>query len=572
MATDNKLGSTRLLDPANAALSGQSRVNAEIFSAVEIIARKLERSEAERDRLARRLALIESAATVDEKTGKLYLPVVTNQSSDVSAASTSKWVVSASLMSSAIALFALGLVLFREPPAVLTKEQLATLNALQNSQFAAVTPDSKGWKNPETEEPNSVASNTVTSAPATPDSTSSQISSAAPAPQPSGDAASQISPAAGSPVVEPVPASADSQMPDTSALSKTTSVPATTPPKLAEIPAVTTPSTTPPELPKAVVEKAPDNKAVKEDKPVKEAAKKPAAAAPAETASSADSANIQTPDPDLPGKLAQLEKRAIQGIPEAQHDLGTLYASGKLVAQNYHRAIYWFNKSAEGGVANAHYNLGVIYQQGLGVPADMQKALASYEKAAELGHPEAMYNLGIAYIEGIGTKADIDKGVSYFKRAAKAGVVQAAYNLGVLYESNFIGPIDTGKALEWYQMAANGGHAEARDAVTRLKGVAAASGDQALTLADMVEPAAGEESGEGDASPATENKPSVQRALITSLQQEFIKQGLLPGHADGMMSPQTEDAIRAYQKKLGWVANGIPTQALLDKVKQASAQ
>ena len=55
----------------------------------------------------------------------------------------------------------------------------------------------------------------------------------------------------------------------------------------------------------------------------------------------------------MPAKLAQLEKRAFQGIPEAQHDMATLYASGKLVAQNYPRAIHWFTKSADGGVANA---------------------------------------------------------------------------------------------------------------------------------------------------------------------------------------------------------------------------
>ena len=277
----------------------------------------------------------------------------------------------------------------------------------------------------------------------------------------------------------------------------------------------------------------------------------------------ADDAESMTPDPALPESLAQLEKRAYQGVPEAQHDLATLYASGKVLPQNYKRAIHWFTKSADGGVANAHYNLGVIYHQGLGVAADMQKAMSWYEKAAELGHPEAMYNLGIAYIEGVGTKTNVEKGVAYFKRAAKAGVAQAAYNLGVLYESNFIGPVDAEKAASWYQVAAKEGHSDAAAAVARLTG----------QRAESIEPAAGEEYGEGDASPITEKRPAEPKtSLLVKTQQELIRQGLLPGPADGLMTPQTEDAIASYQKKLGMPEDGLPSEILLKKMIEASAE
>ncbi len=296
----------------------------------------------------------------------------------------------------------------------------------------------------------------------------------------------------------------------------------------------------------------------------------------AAVAASEDAGGI-APDAALPKKLAVLQKRAYQGIPEAQHDLATLYAAGTLVPQDYHRAAFWFTKAAEGGVANAHYNMGVIYHQGLGVPVDMAKALGWYEKAAELGHPEAMYNLGIAYIEGIGTKVDIDKGVSYFKRASKAGVVQAAYNLGVLYESNFIGPIDTKKAAEWYKVAAKAGHTGARDALARLGGgaisnsAAADTGDQALTLADKIEPSAGgdEETGEGDSSPVAEAPHKKPHSILSDIQRILIRQGTLPGPADGMLNQQTEDAIRSSQKKLNLTEDGQPSQELLEKLLQA---
>src|SRR5690606_15482327 len=61
----------------NDALSHQERVNMEMFKAISLLGRKLERAEGERERLIRRLIQIESSATVDEETGKLYLPVVT---------------------------------------------------------------------------------------------------------------------------------------------------------------------------------------------------------------------------------------------------------------------------------------------------------------------------------------------------------------------------------------------------------------------------------------------------------------------------------------------------------------
>lgn len=601
MSTVSKPGTPRPLDPANAGLDGQARVNAEIFTAVEILGRKLERSEAERERLTRRLALIESAATVDEKTGKLYLPAIVDQEmvQRMDGYATPKWMVAASLMSSAIALFALGLVLFREPAPLLTKEQLAALDTLKGPQFASLAPESRGWKSPEMEaapqentetasaevvtpvaEPQIAIEPAAGEPPAPEQPTVAEVVPTVPTPAPEeapkvAEVAPPVPPAAEpqiSALAEPkvVPAE-ESKMPDTAALTKLE--------KTAEAPVIPAPVAGPPpevapqpEPPKVVEKKpAPEKPVVAKAEPAPTLKSTPAPEpAPPQDITATVDAPMDAPaaDPALPAKMSQLEKRAYEGVPEAQHDLATLYASGKLVAQDYPRALYWFTKSADGGVANSHYNLGVIYQQGLGVAADMTKALGWYEKAAELGHPEAMYNLGIAYIEGIGTTANIEKGVSFFKRAAKAGVAQAAYNLGVLYESNFIGAIDTAKAIEWYQVAANEGHAEAREAIVRMKGgPISLAGDQALSLADIVEPAAGGETGEGDSSPAEDSgHAATQKDLLIQIQKGLIRLKLLPAPADGMMTPQTQDAIRAYQKRQSWPEDGEPSQKLLDRV------
>lgn len=515
----DRFGIAKLLDPSNVQFSGQQRVNAEIFTAMEILGRKLERSESERDRLARRLALIESAATVDERTGKLYLPIVMDKPAPARNAGQqgSRGLIAASLMSSSIALFALGLVLFREPMMPLTQDQIAALDTLRTpARFALTTSENSAWK----------------------------------------------------------PADTVAQLPDAAELSQQEQT--AEKPKLAAVQAT---DVTPAETVKTVIETAqPETKSapvtqVAEKKPAPEKVTKretltsaEVKAKPEESSSLEEVTQEFLPDTSLLEKLSQLENRAARGIPEAQHDMATIYASGKLVAQNYPRSIYWFTKAAYGGVANAHYNLGVIYQQGLGVKPDMKKALSWYEKAAELGHPEAMYNLGIAYAEGIGITANIQKAVSYFKRAANAGVGQAAFNLGILYESNLLGPPDAHEALEWHQIATNNGHTDARAAVRRLNGTA----DQTLTLAniDTIEPASGD-SGKDDADRITTTE--FKNGLLAKVQRELVREGLLSGKADGIMTPQTEDAIRAHQKKLGLREDGQPSQELLDKMVSLSS-
>ncbi|MEZ0226643.1 MAG: peptidoglycan-binding protein [Alphaproteobacteria bacterium] len=560
----NKFGTARLYDTAPAAVTPQEHVNLEMMKAIEMIGRRLERTENERDRLAERLALIESSATVDEKTGKLYLPVVIDPSTPVPAATVPLWTVGVSVMSSVLALFALGLSLYREPETPsLTPRQLAALNALAEPlQF--VSHETRSWKKVDESEGINPEDAAVTQSPA--------VTTLQPAPEtvktaeiqthlweetfgPTPPPVAESSPGwrvAEKPKAEIVPAEVEITPQETAAAPQPAPPVVETPekpePKVAEAqPLVITP-----EPPAQKIEEAPAPKL---------AAEKPEA--------KGSSVKIG-PDPALPPKLAELEKRAFSGAPEAQHDLAIIYAAGKAVTQDYKRAAYWFYKAADGGVANADYNLGVMFQQGMGVRKDVNKALGWYEKAAQLGHPEAMYNLGIAYVEGVGTARNIDRGVSYFKKAANAGVAQAAYNLGVLYESNFVGPINLAKATEWYQVAAEQGHATAKDAVSRLHqqiADAATTGDKAAKVAATVEPASGakeEEVGEGDSSPANEE-------LVIKLQSALIAHGDISGKASGVLDEKTVDAIRSWQKKLGFVETGLPSEMLVDKIRAAAA-
>lgn len=591
----------------NDAFSHQERVNMEMFKAISLLGRKLERAEGERERLIRRLIQIESAATVDEETGKLYLPVVTGNAPppQIIERSPPSWQGLSSVLSSILAICAIGIVLFREPapPAQqLTPRQLAALDALARTHFAEL--NKSAWKPIGEDVADSDVSDDIdirkfTLAPEVEETPAEDVSTTRLAESdytPTVEELAAIEPAAGTPdvVAEEV-----KETPAPVVVAKVAEKPAPAPEKpevqeltLQEMAAVPGAKTAPVEEPvrMAAVQK-PVPEPANEFAPIpltpQSSAKEEVEEQPVKPTPVRATLDGVSPDPMLPGKLSELERRAFASEPEAQHDLATLYASGKLVGQDFKRAVFWFSKAASQNVANAHYNLGVMFQQGLGVRKDVNKALGWYEKAAQLGHPEAMYNLGIAYIEGIGTARNITRGVAFFKQAANAGVAQAAYNLGVLYESNFIGPIDLARASEWYQVAANEGHQEARDAIARLKGDmgyaaydgdSAAINDQGLTLAN-VEPAAGGDEyeggyGEGDATPLDEQGRAVAPAFgdmtLKNIQDALIRRGELPaGSSSGYMTPQTEDVIRLWQKKLGWDQNGKPTRELLEKIEEA---
>ncbi|TNE29279.1 MAG: hypothetical protein EP349_06860 [Alphaproteobacteria bacterium] len=289
-----------------------------------------------------------------------------------------------------------------------------------------------------------------------------------------------------------------------------------------------------------------------------------------------------TADASLPTELQDLETRAFSGEAAAQHDLGALYASGRVVPTNFRRAAYWFVKAAENGVANAHYNLGVMYHQGLGLRRDMTQAMYWYREAAAFDHPEALYNLGIAYVEGIGVKADVKQGMGYLEHAARLGVAQAAYNLGVLYEGRFAGngADSRDKAIAWYDQAGKLGFAEAATSADRLRGrhVIAMPATNVLDLPenlnaietaaggdfDLPPPVALVEEGSTDGPGYT---PEIQKQLVSRVQRMLIDMGMLPKNRPlGELDAQTADAIRAFQKKAGLTVDGEPSQQLLDQL------
>ena len=104
---------------------------------------------------------------------------------------------------------------------------------------------------------------------------------------------------------------------------------------------------------------------------------------------------------NLPEAYKWYSRAAEKGHPGAQYAIGTFFAEGKVVKQNYYRAADWyFLASNLGRNPDAQFALGEFYFNGRGVPHGYAEAWDWYAKAAEQGHPVAQFRLGAMIAEG----------------------------------------------------------------------------------------------------------------------------------------------------------------------------
>lgn len=345
----------------------------------------------------------------------------------------------------------------------------------------------------------------------------------------------------------------------------------------------------------------------------------PAAAPPAaETASAASVPSAPAGPSAAPADpLDALRKAADGGDADAMHDLAVVYASGQGAPQDLVQAASWFGRAAEAGSVNAQYNYAVMLQRGIGTAADPQQAVDWYRKAAEAGHPQARFNLALAYLEGNGTARDSGQAEHWLEAAFEAGVPQAASALGDLYANGNLGRADTQRAMSWYRRASDLGDAKAGVALAALERAAAqkpaappasdtepprtASIQPAQEPAPPVpqpapERAEGADKVDEKAEPprpvetaaAKQNRPVAAanrydprltepptgdfapalRSEIAEIQRLLNALDFDAGQADGIAGERTVQAIRDFQNAAGLDADGRPTRALLEELRQ----
>ena len=93
------------------------------------------------------------------------------------------------------------------------------------------------------------------------------------------------------------------------------------------------------------------------------------------------------------GADAALEKRAHDGNPQAQFDLGDIYLNAQGAMRDVNKALQWLTYAANNRHPKAQQTLAVLYFHGWHVPENALTAKYWFERAAQNGVAEANYYL-----------------------------------------------------------------------------------------------------------------------------------------------------------------------------------
>lgn len=131
--------------------------------------------------------------------------------------------------------------------------------------------------------------------------------------------------------------------------------------------------------------------------------------------------------------------------------------------------------AANAGKLKAMYDVGRLYERGRGVDINLAEATKWYKKASSAGQHNAQARLGIMYFEGRGVKQNYKKALQLLNAAAKNKVPSAQFQLANMYELGTGVPQNLKKAIYWYSESDKYGYYLAKDRITRLKNLPAAT-------------------------------------------------------------------------------------------------
>jgi TPR repeat protein len=129
-------------------------------------------------------------------------------------------------------------------------------------------------------------------------------------------------------------------------------------------------------------------------------------------------------------KRGDYETAAKEFLPLAEKDdhramyaLGSMYAGGNGVPQDFSEALKWFRKAVSyGRRPDAMYKIGLMYDEGYGVDANSKRALKWYGRSAKKGYGHAQFMVGNMYFEGRGVKQSIPKAYAWLTLAAENNI------------------------------------------------------------------------------------------------------------------------------------------------------
>lgn len=136
---------------------------------------------------------------------------------------------------------------------------------------------------------------------------------------------------------------------------------------------------------------------------------------------------------DFPRALRYFNAAARQGNANAMAFLGEMHAAGHGVAQNNETALKHYQRAADKKAPAGQTGLGLLHLHGQGVKQSNEQAFKLFTAAASQGHGDGQLHLGFMYYNGLGTKRDYRKAMHYFGLAAQHGHVLAMYNLALMH-------------------------------------------------------------------------------------------------------------------------------------------
>lgn len=198
--------------------------------------------------------------------------------------------------------------------------------------------------------------------------------------------------------------------------------------------------------------------------------------------------------------FARTLKSARLGLPDAQYEVGLMYANGVGAPQDFKQAIHWIRLSAERGHVPAQYLLATRYASGVAIEKSETQAFHWFQRAAAQGHPKAHFRLGRlhavpqaeaafssylkaaelglaeaqlavaeALVKGQGVAQDLGRAWGWAYKAAEQGLAMAQHRLGDMYlHGQGVAP-DAEQAFLWYRRAAAQRYAPAQVAMELLE-------------------------------------------------------------------------------------------------------
>ena len=110
------------------------------------------------------------------------------------------------------------------------------------------------------------------------------------------------------------------------------------------------------------------------------------------------------------------------GILACNFALAEMYEKGEGLAQNIHKAAYYYQVAAKKMHPIAQWKTALFYESGkAGFEVNVYRSLDFFEKAARSGHTLANRKAGEIYMKGVGVQRDRTKGKLYLREAIDRG-------------------------------------------------------------------------------------------------------------------------------------------------------